>query len=158
MRKSVLALVAAGSALAVATPAAAQYYPQSRDYGYNGYGRSYGYDRGYGDASGLHRRIVNVLNSIDGVRSSQRERLRYEAINLDRQLRYASRNGLNPYEAQNFNVRIGQLERRLQYASYGRYRGNGYNGYNGYNGSNRDRDRDGRDDRWEDDRGYDHDD
>ena len=41
---------------------------------------------------------------------------------------------------------------------YGRYGyNNGYNGY-GNNGGYSDRDRDGRDDRYENDRGYDHDD
>ena len=39
MRSVVLSLAAAGAALAVASPAAAQYYPtQPYGYGYNGYG------------------------------------------------------------------------------------------------------------------------
>lgn len=149
MRKIVLAVAAAASALAVAAPATAQFYPQPA-YGYNGYGYN-----NWGPARGLHMRIRNVLRSLDGVRWGQREELRNEAIQLDQQLRYASLNGLNPREAQRFDYRIAQLERRLQWASnnrYGRY-GNGYYGHGGY-----DRDRDGRDDRYEDDHGWDHDD
>ena len=145
MRKLVLALAASGSALAVAAPASAQYYPQSYSYGdnghgYNGYGyNGYGYNN-WGQARGFQQRIYNVLRSLDGVRWDQRERLRYEAINLDRQLRIASRNGLNPYEARSFDVRIGQLECRQQYASGSRYGRYGYNDYTGYYG-----DRDGYD-------------
>jgi len=142
MRKLVLGLAVAGAALFAATPASAQYY--GGGYGYNGY------NRGYGDASGFHRRIYNVINSIGGVRQDQAGRLRAEAIGLDRELRNAARNGLNPYEARNFDVRIGQLERHLQWASnggYGRNRAYGYNGYNGGYENGRDRDhRRGRDD------------
>ena len=148
MRKLIIGLAAAGSALAVATPAAAQYYQQP--YGYNGYGNNaYGYNNGYGQARGLQSRVYNVLRSLDGVRPGARERIRNQAINIDRQLRLASRNGLNPYEARNFDVRIGQLERQLQRTAYNRGYGNG----NAYNGGY-DRDRDGRDDRYEDDQGY----
>ena len=153
MRNMIIGLAAAGTALAVATPATAQYYQQP--YGYNGYGNNgYGYNNGYGQARGLQNRVFNVLRSLGGVRPGARERIRDQAINIDRQLRYASRNGLNPYEARNFDYRIGQLERQLQRANYNR--GYGYN--NGYNnGYAYDRDRDGRDDRYEDDQGYRHD-
>jgi hypothetical protein len=153
MRNLIIGLAAAGTALAVATPATAQYYQQP--YGYNGYGNNgYGYNNGNGQARGLQNRVFNVLRSLNGVRPGARERIRDQAINIDRQLRYASRNGLNPYEARNFDYRIGQLERQLQRANYNR--GYGYN--NGYNnGYAYDRDRDGRDDRYEDDQGYRHD-
>ena len=159
MRKLVLGLAAAGAALAVATPASAQYY--GGGYGYNGGGYGYngynGYNREYGDASGFHRRIYNVMNSLGGVRPDRVGMIRAEAIGLDRELRYAARNGLNPYEARNFDVRIGQLERHLQYASVNRgYGGYGNYGYNG--GYYNDRDRDGRDDRWEHRRDRDDDD
>jgi hypothetical protein len=143
MRKFVLALVAAGSALAVATPAAAQYYPQP--YGY-GYGNGYDYNRGYADPNGLHRRIENVLRSLDGVRPDQRRQLYSEAINLDRSLRAASRNGFSPWEARQFDQRIYQLERHQGAVSWnggGRY-------YGGNNGYYSDRGRRGSDDRWDD--------
>lgn len=134
MRKLV-ALAAAGAALAVATPAAAQYYPGG-GYGYGGYGYGNGYTN-WGQVRTLQRRIFNVLRSLGGVRYDQRESIRAEAINLDRGLNYAARNGLNPYEAHNFDMRIDRLERRMQWASmnrgYGRYGGYGYDRYNGYN-------------------------
>jgi hypothetical protein len=153
MRTLILSLAAAAATFAVASPASAQYYRQS-------YRGGYGYNN-YGDVGGLQRRLGNVMRSLDGVRPDQANQLAREANYLERRLRIAGRNGLNPYEAHDLDVRIGQLERQLQYASrysYGRYRGNGYNSYNGYNGYYRDRDRDGRDDRWEDDQGRDHDD
>ncbi len=102
MRTITIALLALGSALAAATPAAAQYY--SNPYGYSA------------DTSSLHRRIYNVLRSLDGVRPDQRYQLRAEAIGLDRQLRFSERNGLDPYRAHEFDVRIGQLEQRMQWA------------------------------------------
>ena len=65
-----------------------------------------------------------------------------------------------PIEANDIQNRIVRLEQRVQYSlanGYGRYGNNGYgNGYNGYGFA--DRDRDGRDDRYEDDRGRDRDD
>ncbi|HET6942004.1 MAG TPA: hypothetical protein VFH89_07580 [Sphingomicrobium sp.] len=143
MRKFVLALAVAGSALAVATPAAAQYYPQP--YGY-GYGNGYGYNRGYADPNGLHRRIENVLRSLDGVRPDQRRQLYSEAINLDRALYSASRNGFSPWEERQFDQRIYQLERHQGAASWNR--GGRY-----YGGDNRyysDRGRRGNHDRWDD--------
>jgi len=165
MRKFVLGLIAAGSALAVAAPAAAQYY---QPYGYNGYGngngygynRYNGYDR-YGTIRSLQQRIYNIERGLGGVRPDQANRIAAQANNLERRLRIAARNGLNPYEAHDLDVRIGQLEQWKINASgygYGRNRGYGNDRYNGYNGSYRDRDRDGRDDRWEDDQGRDHDD
>lgn len=145
MRKFVLALVAAGSTLAVATPAAAQYYPQG-GYGDRYYGDGYGYNRGYADVGGLHRRIENVLRSIEGVRPDMRRQIYSEAINLDRSLRYASRNGLNPWEAREFDQRIYRLELRQGRSSWSR--GGRYGGYDDryYEGDRRERR-----DRWDGD-------
>ncbi|GAA4744575.1 hypothetical protein GCM10023264_07320 [Sphingomonas daechungensis] len=145
MRKLTLVLAAAGSALAIATPAAAQYYPQP--YGNDrGYGNEYGYNRGYADAGGLHRRIENVLKSIDGIRPDMRRQIYSEAIGLDRALRMASRNGLNPWEAREFDQRIYQLEIRQGRSSWNR--GGRYGGYDDryYRDDRRDRR-----DRWDGD-------
>ena len=146
---------------AAATTADAQYYYQPYGYGGSGYGyNGYGYNQGWGQTSGLERRLQNVMRSLDGVRPDRAQQIRAEAYNIDRQLRYSMRNGLNPYEAHTIDVRIGRLEQSLQYASgygRGRYGYNGYNGDNRYNGEYRHRDRD-RDDRWEDDRDHDRDD
>ncbi|MEP7130339.1 MAG: hypothetical protein ABI770_04345 [Sphingomicrobium sp.] len=152
MRKLMISLAAAGTALAFATPAAAQYYPQQsygygqQHIGYNGYGQN-----NWGQVRQLQARLNNVerqINWLDRrnvVRDDRADRLRYEANNLEHQLRFAARNGLNAYEANSINGRIGWLERQVQYSvanSYGRYGNNGY----GYNGHFVDRDGDGRND------------
>jgi len=164
MRKLMISLAAAGAALAIATPAAAQYYPGQ--YGAP-YGNAYGYNNNWGQVRSLQVRInaverqINALDRRDRIRDRSADRLRDEANSIERRLRHAARDGLNPYEAQDLQVRIARLEQRVQYTlarGYGRYGyNNGYNGY-GNNGGYSDRDRDGRDDRYENDRGYDHDD
>ena len=166
MRKLLISLAAAGTALAVATPASAQYYPQPQGYGYNGgYGApqyGYGYNNnGYGQLRALQARIDAVQYQIErrgGARGRSSDGLRKEARSIEKRLRSASRyGGLNPYEANDISRRIARLEQRVQYAAgrnYGRY---GYNSYNN-GGYYADRDRDGRDDRYEDDRGGDRDD
>jgi hypothetical protein len=162
MRKLMISLAAAGTALAFATPAAAQYYPQQsygQQYGgraYNGYGNN-----GWGQVRALQARVDSVeaqirrLDRRDAIPDNRADRLRDEARNVERQLHFAARNGLNPYEANAISGRIAWLERQVQYSLANRYGGYGHNGYgNGYH----DRDRDGRDDRYEDDRGHDRDD
>lgn len=110
MRGLILGLAGAASVVLAISPAGAQYYGQR--YGYSGYG----YNGGYADPSSLEQRIYNVLRSLDGVAPYEREQLRGEALSLARQLRYAARNGLTRYEAHNFDVRIGELERHQLWA------------------------------------------
>ena len=164
MRKLMISLAAAGAALAIATPAAAQYYPGQ--YGAP-YGNAYGYNNNWGQVRSLQARIdriewqINRLDRHDRIPDRSADRLRDEANNIERRLRHAARDGMSPWEAQDIQVRIARLKQRVQYTmarGYGRYGyNNGYNGY-GNNGGYYDRDRDGRDDRYENDRGYDHDD
>lgn len=159
MRKLIISLAAAGAALAVASPASAQYYG-GQQYGYGqGYGyNGYGYNN-YGQVRALQARIdavqwqINRLDRYNGIRDGRADRLRKESRNIERRLHEATRYGLNPYEANDIQMRIARLESQVQYASanrYGRY-GNGYNngyGYNGgyYGGHDRDRDYDRDDD------------
>ena len=163
MRKILISLAAAGTALAFASPASAQYYPQPQPYGYgNGYGyNGYGYGN-YGQLRSLQARIDSVqyqirrLDRRNMIRDDSADRLRSEARNIENRLHRAARyGGLNPYEANDINNRISRLEQRVQYAANSRYGRYGYNSGYGYNGY--DRDRDGRDDRYEDDQGWDHD-
>lgn len=87
MRKLLICVAAAGTTLAVATPAAAQYYPQP--YGYNGYG--YG---GYGTESG-----------VQAVCSGQR------GYALESRLRNEEREGeIDPYAAGRIHQAIDRLE------------------------------------------------
>jgi len=129
MRKLVLSLAAAGAALVVASPAAAQYYPAPQYNGYNGYNN-------YGQVRSLEARINAVQQQIrrldrrDVIRDNSADRLREEARNIEHRLHRAERYGLNGYEANDINMRIARLEQRVNYAvanRYGRY-GNGYNG------------------------------
>jgi hypothetical protein len=157
MRKVLISLAAAGTALAFATPASAQYYaaPQPYGYGHN----NYGYNN-YGNVRALQARVdaiqyqIRRLDRRDRIRDRSADRLRAESRSIENRLHRAARYGLNPYEANDISARIARLEQRVQYALGGRY--NRY-GYNAYNGGYYDRDRDGRDDRYEDDRGYHHD-
>jgi hypothetical protein len=143
MRKLVLGLVAAGSALAVAAPAAAQYYPGRPVYAAP-YSAGYGYNN-YGQMRALQARIdavqrqIRFLDRRDVVRDGRADRLREESNRIEDRLHRAARNGLSPYEASEINTRIARLEQRVQYSVANR----------GYNRGYADRDRDGRDDRWE---------
>jgi len=164
MRKVLIALAAACSAFAVASPASAQYYPQTQNYGYGG--QPYGYNGyghgGYGQVQQLQQRIdalqsrIRWMDRANVLREHSADRLKEEARDIEKRLRKSSRYGLNLYELNSIQVRLARLEQRVQFASSARYGRGGY-GYNngGYYG---DRDRDGRDDRYENDRGYDHDD
>lgn len=151
MRNMVLSLAAAGTVLAIASPAAAQYFP-SQSYGYNGYGYN-----GFGQVRELHERIDRVERQIDRLErynaapGGMTDRLRDQARRLEYRLGSSARNGLNPYEANEIQARIGQLEQRVQYISVNRRGGFGYNGYNGNYGYGQNQG----ERRWNDDRGDD---
>ena len=158
MRKFLISLAVAGSALAVAAPASAQFYPQQQP----GYGRGHGYNNDFGQVRNLQIRVDNIQRQIE--RLSQRRAisrneangLRSESARVEYRLRNVGRNGLNWRERQDVEMRIARLEQHVRHeVRDGR---NGYNGSNGYNNQYAyDRDRDGRDDRYEDDHGRDHD-
>ena len=169
MRKVLIALAATGSALAVASPAAAQYFPApAQGYGHAG-GYQFGYNN-YGQVRALQARIDRVQRNIerldrrDAIRERTARRLRQEARDVERRLRHSTRFGLSPYEVNDVERRVFQIERRVRLALGRGWRNdygiNGYNGYdnNTYNPYYADRDRDGRHDRWEDDQGRDRDD
>lgn len=151
MRKFVIAAALAASTLAVASPAAAQWYPGQPD----GYG--YGYNNNYGQVRRLQVRIDQLQRQIARLDSrnilSEREarRLRSESRGIEQRLRYAARNGLNGRERYDIERNIQRLEHRIQ-----REARDG-NGWRNDRGGWSDRDRDGRNDRYEDDRGYRHD-
>ena len=149
MRKVLLTVAAAASALAIAAPAAAQYYPAPQGYGYN---------NNYGGVRSLQVRIDRLQQRIaqfdnrDRISEREARRLREESRDIERRLRKSARNGLNPQEHASITHRIQRLEQRIFRDARD---GNRY-GYNA-GGSWSDRDRDGRNDRYEDDRGYRHD-
>jgi hypothetical protein len=147
MRTLLISLAAGASALVVASPASAQYYPyQPQPQGY-----AYGYHNNWGSVRSLQVRIDNLqrriamLDNRDRITEREARRLRDDARDLERRLQRAARNGLHPNERAGIEVRLARLEQRLfRDARDGRNWGR-----DGWN----DRDRDGRDDRWEDDRG-----
>lgn len=171
MRNLTLMIAAAGTALAFAAPASAQYFPQPQQqpaYGYNSGYNGYNHN-GYGQLRSMQARIDGVQRQIQQLKArrmisrNEANGLRSESRNLEYQLARAGRYGLNPNEARTIEYGIARLERHVaREARDGR--GNGYgrtgysNGYNGYGQNNAyyaDSDRDGRDDgdeheRWHD--------
>lgn len=155
MRKVLISLAAAATALAFAGPASAQYYPQPQQQ-FNGYqaqpyGNAYGYNN-RGQVRALKARIdavqrqIRQLDRRDMIRDGSADRLGDESRNIEQRLRAVGRGGLTGYEASDIQNRIARLEQRVQYAMANRYgrheqRGNGYNGYNGHDGYDRDYDR-----------------
>ena len=151
MRKFLISAAVAATALTAAAPAAAQYYPQPR-------GNAYGYNNHYGYVRSLQVRVdrlqqqIRQLDRRNIITNREAARLLDDSRDLERRLRRNSRDGygLNPNEARAVEVRLARLEQRLfRDARDGNRWGQGYQGW--------DRDRDGRDDRYEDDRGRRHD-
>lgn len=153
MRKVLISVAVAASALAIAAPASAQYYPAPQG-PVNGNG--YGYNNNHASIRNLQVRIDRLqdriarLDSRDRISEREARRLREESRDVEKRLHRAARYGLNPQEYASVNYRIQRLEQRI-------YRdandGNRWGGNNQWS----DRDRDGRNDRYEDDRGNRHD-
>jgi hypothetical protein len=148
----------------MAAPAGAQYAPQPRPYDYGqGYGQGYAHQN-FGQVRALQARVdrlqrrIERLDRRDALRERLARRLRDETRELERRLRVAARNGLNPYEANGIERRVVQLESRVRSAlgrrydrdeDYGYGRRDGYDGQHAYYGDDnrergRDRDQDGR--------------
>jgi hypothetical protein len=160
-----ISIAAAGTALAFAAPASAQYHPAQS--------QAYGYDYQRGGVRMLQRRVDRIQYDIDQLRArriisrDEANGLRSESRGIERRLYRAGRDGLHRGERRDVERRIARLESHVrreatdgrgwgnnQYGN-GQY-GNGQygNGHDAYS----DRDRDGRNDRYEDDRGRDRDD
>jgi hypothetical protein len=143
MRKVLISIAAAATALAFASPASAQYYPQPQNQPF-GYGNAYnGYGQGnYGQVRAFQARIdavqkqIRQLDRRDMIRDGSADRLKNESREIEKRLRAIGRNGLNGYEANDIQTRIARLEQRVQYAMSSRYgrTGNGHDhgGYGRY--------------------------
>ena len=142
MRFLTLIAAAAGTALAVAAPAAAQYMPApqpayGQPYGYNGYGQN-----NYGQVRSMRARIDGVQRQIDQLKArrmitrSEARSLQSESRRVESRLMRAARYGLNPAEARDIGYGIARLERQVAYQARGGRGGRGYrNGYDSaYNG------------------------
>lgn len=145
MRKYLIPAAIIASTLAAAAPAAAQWQPQGNAYGYE--------NRGQGRRLEVRimqlRREIAQLDRRNIISNREARRLDAEARNLEMQFRQMSYNGIDRRERYVLMQRIDRLEQNIRrQATDGNRRGNDRYDSNGY-----DRDRDGRDDRYEDDRG-----
>ena len=154
MKKFLISAAVAAGAMTIAAPAAAQYAP--------GYGNAYGYNNNYGQVRALQARIDQIQRQIR--RLDQRNilsnrdaaRLMDDIRDLERRLHRNARDGrgLNYNEVRAVEVRIVRLEQRVMHdARDGNRWGDRRYGDRDWV----DRDRDGRNDRFEDDRGNRHD-
>ena len=155
MRKIVISLAVAGAALVTASPASAQYYPQP---GYGApYGNAYGYNNGVRNVRALQVRVDRIQRELArlvrarAISPNEFRNRNEDARDIERRLRRDFRDGrgLNGNEIVGIERRIARLEQRIARDTRD---GNRW-GSNGYNGQYMDRDRDGRNDRYEDDQG-----
>ena len=127
MQKFVITLAAAGTALAFASPAAAQYSRGQQSYGYR-------YDNN-NSAARIHeigRRIERLNRQIQDlgrariINARQERSLSLESRDLGYQLQAAGRNGFDVREQRFVEARLASLEQRVQsvsaYGNRGRHK------------------------------------
>ena len=116
MRKFLIPIVAAASALTIAAPASAQWAPPV--YRYQPYNFGYGFN-GFKFARVMASRVQRVRGDIRAMQMrrilSFREArsLDIQARNLERRIFRASRNGIQPYEARRLEGELRGLEFRV---------------------------------------------
>jgi hypothetical protein len=116
MRKLLLPIVAAASALTVAAPAAAQWAPPVYRYTPYNYGRGYS---GIRFAQSMQARVQRIRADIRNLEVrrivSYREAraLDNEARSIERKVYRSTGNGIQPGEARNIERRIQRLEYRI---------------------------------------------
>ena len=129
MHKFVLSVAGVSAALALAAPAAAQYYPAppSRAGAYE-HGRGYGFGHGnWQEVREMRMRIDGIRRQIDrldgrnAIRGRTANHLLDEANRIDRRLNDRARDGLDPREAGDIQFRIQRLEQQVQWARAGRF-------------------------------------
>ncbi|HEY1146776.1 MAG TPA: hypothetical protein VGE84_10600 [Allosphingosinicella sp.] len=117
MRKFLIPIVAAASALGVAAPASAQWAPPVYNYQPYNYGGGFS---GHRFAGSMERRVQRLRTDIRALEArrilSPREArsLEMQARNLQRRIFMASRNGIGPRDASNLEFGIRNLENRIQ--------------------------------------------
>lgn len=128
MHKFIIPVAAAGAAFMLASPASAQWARQPYAYQAQNYQRTYnpyGYsDYRYGRAdanfaASMRSRVQGMRSNIQSLRMqrviSPREarRLDNEAVLIERHIYMASRNGIQPRDMQNLDMRVQRLERNI---------------------------------------------
>lgn len=117
MRKFLIPIVAAASALTVAAPASAQWAPPVYHYQPYNYGSGFRY---HAFARAMEARVQRIRVDIRAMQArrilSWREArsLERQAAGLQRRIYFASRNGIQPYEARRLENQIRNLEWRVQ--------------------------------------------
>jgi hypothetical protein len=151
MRKILISAAAAVSALAFAAPAAAQYYPAPPP---PPYGNAYGYNN-HGTIRSLQVRVDRLQRQIDRlaqrrmISRSEYAGLQRDARAIERRIQLRSRGGISRQDYAALQNRISWLEQRISREARD---GNGWGRDQARQGWV-DRDRDGRNDRYEDDGG-----
>ena len=116
MRKFLIPIIAAGSALTFAVPASAQWAPPV--YRVTPYNYAYGFN-GHNFARSMQARVQRVRGDIRVMQSrrilsySEARALDTEARSVERRIYTASRHGINRNEARNVENRIRRLEVRV---------------------------------------------
>ncbi|HET9812718.1 MAG TPA: hypothetical protein VFP57_03555 [Sphingomicrobium sp.] len=116
MRKLLIPIVAAASTLAIAAPAAAQYYPAPRApaYGY-GYNNNYTYVRGLQNRVNRIQRDLQQLAQYRMISRNEYRNRNEDARDIERRLRRDARDGrgLNRNEIVRTEQRIVRLEQKI---------------------------------------------
>jgi TolA-binding protein len=172
MRKIFFSLAAAASAIAIGSPASAQWAPQpvqpsygTQHYGAPGWGQPAHPGR-YGQVRQLHQRVdqlrqrINQLHRMNRLSNREARRLDAHAVELHRRIDVIARRGINRRERTEIEHRIEGLRHAIAYQARdgNRWGWNGYdrfdNPYGYYGERHRDDIRFGTrgdvdDDRWE---------
>jgi hypothetical protein len=134
MRRLLVTIAAAGTALAFATPAAAQYFPQQRAYsqGYNQYGNRYGGN----NVAQWQQDLNQIRYSADNLRRQGRltrneaRDLNNDIWSVQRSLNTVGYRGLAPWEARQIQEKFMRL--RYEMRRYSDYDGRYNNRYDRY--------------------------
>jgi len=132
MRKFLIPIVVAASALPAAAPASAQWAPPVHRYQPYNFGHGF---QGHRFAAEMEARVQRIRADIRAMEArrilSFREgrSLEVEAANLQRRIYFASRNGIQPGEARRLENGIGRLEYRVQREGTDRNNRPGYRRY-----------------------------
>lgn len=137
MRKLLVTLATAASALAVAAPASAQYYPEPRGHGYE---RSVRGDRLMRSLNAVERIRHDLARLASQGRLSRREAASFDrrAVQLGQQLMQFRRTGMSGGDLARFDRRHDRLRQQIR-AHAGLGRGTNYR-YNRYRDDRYDRD------------------
>lgn len=117
MRKFLISIVAAVSAVAVAAPASAQWAPPVYHYQPYSYGQGFSY---HAFARSMEMRVQRIRTDIRAMQArrilswSEARSLERQAANLQTRIYRASRNGIQPREARRLENQIRNLEFHVQ--------------------------------------------